>query len=112
MKNQLLLLVTLAVLLIHCQAQDKQCLIDTFKVSGNGLVKVNPTIAVFSISTVGNGATAALALQNLNAKINTVVAAFKANGVPNGNYSTSSISIYNTYNYNTNPYTITGSQAT
>jgi uncharacterized protein YggE len=112
MKNQLLILVTVAVLLMHCQAQTGQCVINTFKISGNAVVNVNPTIAIFSISTVGNGASAALALQNLNGKINSIVAAFKANGVPNGNYSTSSINIYNTYNYSTNPYTITGSQAT
>lgn len=112
MKSQLLLFVTMAVLLMHCQAQGGQCTINTFKVTGNALINVNPTIAIFSISTVGNGATAALALQNLNGKINSIVAAFKFNGVPNGNYSTSSINIYNTYNYNTNPYTITGSQAT
>jgi uncharacterized protein YggE len=112
MGSPLLLLATVAVLLIGCQTQDSQCVIDTFKVSGNGLVNVNPTIAVFSINAVGTGLTAALALQNLNGKVSAIVAAFNANGVPNGNYSTSSINIYTTYNYSNNPYTIQGSQAT
>lgn len=112
MRIPLLLLVVIAVLLTSCQSQDSQCILDTFKVSGNGQVNVNPTIAVFSIYAIGNGASAALALQALNDKISAIQAAFNANGVPNSNYSTSSINIYNTYNYSTNPYTIMGSQAT
>jgi len=44
-------------------------------------------------------------------KINAIYAAFKNQMIPSGNYSTSTITIYNTYNYSTNPYTISGSQA-
>lgn len=39
------------------------------------------------------------------------MAAFKSLGIPSTNYSTSALTIYDTYNYSTNPYTITGSQA-
>lgn len=37
---------------------------------------------------------------------------FKSQGIPSGNYSTSSITIYDVYDYSVNPYRISGSQAT
>ncbi len=111
MSNQLLLLVSITLLILSVKTQDSQCIIDTYKIQGNGKVNITPDIAVFSVTANGNGPTAAVALANVNSGIAAIVAAFKAQGIPTANYSTSTITIYDVYNYNTVPYTITGSQA-
>jgi uncharacterized protein YggE len=111
MANRLLAFLSVVLLLISSNAQNLHCTIDTHKIQGNGQILMTPDIATFSISASGNGASASLALADLNTRINAIVAAFKSQGIPAGNYSTSTITIYNTYNYNTNPYTINGSQA-
>ena len=111
MSKNLLLFLSLAALLISSTSQDLQCTIDTHKIQGNGQIYLNPDIATFNIGATGYGATAALALADLNIKINAIYAAFKTQKIPSGNYSTSTITLYNTYNYSTNPYTISGSQA-
>ena len=111
MAKHLLLSLAVVALLISSTKQDAQCTIDTHKIQGNGQIFLNPDIATFTIGDTGFGTTAALALADLNVKINAIYAAFKNQMIPSGNYSTSTITIYNTYNYSTNPYTISGSQA-
>lgn len=111
MASHLLALLSVATLLIFGSAQGNQCIVDTYKIQGNGQIYLTPDIAIMSISSSGNGTTAAIALANLNIAVNAIIQAFKTLKIPMGNYSTSTITIYNTYNYNTNPYTITGSQA-
>ena len=111
MSKNLFLLLSVAALLISSTSQDLQCTIDTHKIQGNGQIYLNPDIATFNIGATGYGTTASLALADLNVKINAIYAAFKAQKIPSGNYSTSTITVYNTYNYSTNPYTISGSQA-
>lgn len=111
MSNSLLILVAITLLFLGGHSQTGQCTIDTFRIQGNGQVTITPDIAVFSISVSGTGKTAALALAGVNSGISAVLAAFKSLGIPSANYSTSTITIYDIYNYSTNPYTITGSQA-
>lgn len=111
MANPLLTLLAVATLLILSSAQDSQCTINTFSIVGNGQVYITPDIAVISISASGSGASASLALSNLNTQVSAIIKAFNTLKIPTGNYSTSTITIYTQYNYSTNPYTITGSQA-
>jgi uncharacterized protein YggE len=111
MSNSLLILVAITLLFLGGHSQTGQCTTNTFRIQGNGQVTITPDIAVFSISASGTGKTAAIALAGVNSGISAILAAFKTLGIPSGNYSTSTITIYDIYNYSTNPYTITGSQA-
>lgn len=65
MSNSLLLLVTIALLFLGGHSQS-QCILNTFRIQGNGQVNIDPDIAVFSISASGTGATAAIALADVN----------------------------------------------
>lgn len=112
MAKYLLFLVGIAALLVFSQAQGSGCTIDTFKVNGNGQIFLTPDIATLSIMITGNGNTASAALTDVNNQINNLIAALKNLGIPATNYTTQSINIYDVYNYQTTPYTITGSQAT
>lgn len=112
MGKYLLFLVAITALIALSYTQDAECTINTFRINGNGVVYITPDIATLSLTATGNGPSAAAALANMNTQVAALTGVFKAQGIPNGNYSTSSINIYDVYDYSTSPYRISGSQAT
>jgi uncharacterized protein len=110
MTNKFLTLL-IASIMVLASAQGNQCTANTFQVTGNGAISVSPDIVYLTISAVGNGSTAASALSKLNTQVNTILSAFKTLNIPAANYSTSSISIKQLYNYSNTPVTLEGSQA-
>lgn len=111
MKKSFLSLLLLLAFVATALTQNS-CTSNTFQVTGNGAVSLVPDIVRFSITTTGKGATAAIALNNLNTQINTLLSIFNSYNLPAANYSTSGININQVYDYSTNPNTITGSEAT
>jgi uncharacterized protein YggE len=92
--------------------QGNLCTSNTFQITGNGKVSVNPDIVSFTVSATSDGDSASLALSNLNLRINSLLKTFNATGIPPANYSTSGININEVYNYSMTPTTIIGSEAT
>ncbi len=108
MTNKFLPLLITSIIVL-ASAQGNQCSANTFYVTGNGAISVSPDIVYVTIEAVGNGSKAAAALSKLNTQVNTILSAFKTLNIPPSNYSTSSISINQVYNYENNPATIEGS---
>lgn len=111
MGKYLLFFLAVTALFVLTHSQGEECTINTFKITGNGVVYLTPDIATLSLSATGNGATASAALASLNSQITSLINVFKSQGIPSGNYSTSSINIYDVYDYSVSPYRKTGSQA-
>lgn len=108
MTNKFLSLL-LASLLILTAAQGNQCSTNTFQVTGNGRVAVSPDIVTVTIESKGNGSSSGAALSKLNTQVNAILAVFNNLRIPPSNYSTSSISINQLYNYSNTPVTPIGS---
>lgn len=111
MRYHPLFLSVLASLLSLYLAQGSICTANTFQITGNGKVSVNPDIIRVNIAASGDGLTAAAALSSLNARVNNLLKTFSLNNIPAANYSTSSININQNYNYSNKPVTVTGSTA-
>jgi uncharacterized protein YggE len=95
-----------SLLIVGSLAQASCCSVNTINIIGAGSVSLTPDIASISITVSKNGTTTLEALSNLNIQVNQLLAIFKAQNIPAANYSTSSITLDQVYNYNTTPYKI------
>jgi uncharacterized protein YggE len=101
----------LFLLAMTIQAQEDCCAVNTITTIGTSTVNITPDIAQISITANGNGTVSAAALSQVNTLINSLLAIFKSLNISATDYSTSSISITQQFNYSYSPYQIVGAIA-
>lgn len=84
---------------------------DTFSVSGEGKSNTAPDIAVINVGVQVQGSAVTQAQQELNSKIDRIVAAVKKIGIGQQDIQTSNYSIYPSYDWQEGRNRITGYQA-
>ena len=84
---------------------------DTFNVTGEGKVIVQPDVALVTVGVVANGSSVKVAQDQINQNINKIAASIKSLGVEQKDIQTSNYSINPNYDYNSGIQRITGYQA-
>ncbi len=107
MKVQILLLG----LLVSCALGQNCCDQNTIKVSGNAEVKVKPDYATIEIGASAQQKTTSAALQSLNQKIDQLIRLIERQGVAKKDYSTSSLTLSQAYEYRNNENVLVGQRA-
>ena len=110
MRNFSICFLTIISISLACQC-DRSCNPNTISIVGAGKVKVNPDIAIFTVSITGLKPTSLEALSFVNqqsSKVNNILVQF---GIPVGNRTTSSINLRPQYRYNKGVAILVGQQA-
>lgn len=107
-QNKILLGVILSCLIVMSLSADDCCGHNIFRVSGNGQTKTTANIAILSSTINVIGKTATQALNNIDAKLDSIYSALKQNGVSQSDIQTGYISIYPTYDYSSGTSVING----
>lgn len=108
MNTQKLILVALLFSATLCQSC---CNLNTIKVSGNAEVKVAPDHATIEIGAESTERTTSEALNSLNTKIDQLISIIVAQGVAEGDYSTSSLRLSQVYDFQNGENILTGQKA-
>lgn len=87
------------------------CDINTVKVSGNAEIKVKPDFATVDIGASATQKTTLGALQSLNKKIDQIIRIIVSQGIAKKDYSTSSLSISQVYDYTNGQNILVGQRA-
>lgn len=100
-----------AVLLTTAAVAQSCCDQNTIHVSGNADVKVKPDFASIEIGAQAEEKTTSAALQSLNQKISALIQIIQSQGISTKDYSTSSLTISQVYDYSSGESVLTGQRA-
>lgn len=101
----------LSLLLVAIVASQTCCELNTLKVTGNGDAKLQADLATIQIGATTQAATTSEALNLLNQKINQLITIMQSLGIQKKDYSTSSLSLSQTYDYQNGVSILTGQRA-
>lgn len=101
----------LLAILVTLTLSQNCCSRNTIQVSGNSEIKVKPDFATIDIGATAKQKTTSAALQSLNQKISQIIRTIEGQGVAKKDYSTSSLTLSQAYEYRNNENVLVGQSA-